>query len=108
MHWGVLLSVFIVFLVLLIVGGLMLSNRLYDDLDDQDKCTDPKNWPKDCKDCCAIWDTNVCRKGKMVGNECISKPNYLAGILLLLSFIFLIVFIVLLFFYFSRKNNNTK
>jgi hypothetical protein len=46
------------------------------------------------KDCCALWDGNQCRKGKIVGSECQSKGSILPALFAILGVSLLIASIV--------------
>jgi hypothetical protein len=93
--WIIPVVLFVISIGLMIGAVAVMDKDIFKHAKNQTDCDSTKLCKGD-KDCCAIWQSGVCRRGKLKGNECVSKGDIVPAVLLVFGIAFLIAFIVYL------------
>ena len=89
---------FVIFIILSILTVLKINNDYYSDVKNEVQCKG-KN-PKIVSDgsACAIWDNNICKKGKInMANSTCTSGDIIGLILIILDVIIFISSLILFF-----------
>lgn len=108
MHWVVPVVLLLVSILTLIIGVILYDKTSYGLIDKKD-CDDPTKWQKTCgqeKECCTVWDDDICNKGKMKDKKCVSSTKTVTKVLIVtgsLLFVSAIVTFILVMISRNRK-----
>ena len=102
MHWEIPVLLFILSIGTIIGAALWVSDYIYPNLDNENDCNNPAKWPESCRNCCAIWDDKVCRKGHVETTngtrKCVSNGKIGPLILFIIGLVLFLVFILVLIY----------
>jgi hypothetical protein len=93
--WIIPVVLFVISIGLTIGAVAAMDRDIFKDAKNQSECDTAKLCKED-KKCCAIWQSGVCRRGTVKGEECVSKGDIVPAVLLVFGIAFLIAFIVYL------------
>lgn len=88
----------IVSILLIMMSYLMLRRLTFMDIDNEQMCGEPAGSIIKEGDECHVWDGTVCRRGRVVNNECVSEGSKIPLVLMVSGLLLLVLSICLYFF----------
>jgi hypothetical protein len=94
--WIIPIVLIVVSIGLMIGAVITMDKDVFKDVKHQNECDSIKLCKED-KNCCAIWQSGVCRRGKLNSQgDCVSKGDIVPALMLVFGIAFFIGFVVYL------------